>query len=181
MAASRGRTIQSAMPRNAMASTLASGAASGCAVSPISMISPMIEEIGWICAVTPAGRESRAAASRSAACWRAATTSAPQSSSTVTIESPTADEERSRSVAGSPASARSSGTVTRASTSSEARPPASVITTSAGRLTSGSTSMSSRRAANSPSSIRRTVPAITGTRWTRLARTIAPTIEGRMR
>ncbi len=59
-----GRTVKSASSRSVIGSTLVLDMA-------ISMISPITDEIGPICAATSGGSCSRTNCSRSATCWRA--------------------------------------------------------------------------------------------------------------
>ncbi len=72
--------------------------------------------------------------------------SVPQSNSTVTVEKPVVDAERTRRTSVAPFNAVSTGNVTRRSTSSAAIPGASVITTTVGEVKSGNTSTSIRLA-----------------------------------
>ena len=66
MVSSRWRTVQSAMLRMSIGAVLPSSLE-----RPMSMISPMIEEIGPMIGVTPFGNFSAASCSRSCTSWRA--------------------------------------------------------------------------------------------------------------
>ncbi|OAV63704.1 hypothetical protein Barb4_04818 [Bacteroidales bacterium Barb4] len=68
--------------------------------------------------------------------------SVPQSNSTLTMEKPVTDEERTRRTWVAPFNAVSIGNDTERSTSSGAMPPASVITMTVGAFRSGNTSTS---------------------------------------
>src|SRR5512137_616354 len=127
-------------------------------------ISPRPVLMGPSSGVTPGGRASRAAPSRSNTTCRVHQVSAPSSNTTTTWESPALESERTWRTRGRPRIACSMGKLTRSSTSTAARPGALASTITWVFVTSGKASMGRLRQAATPPAVRSTVARRTRSR-----------------
>src|SRR5712691_1154676 len=158
----RGRIVQSARVRNAMGVTPSS------AVNPMSMTSPMMDEMGPSTGLTVGGRLAATCCSFSVIICLAIYMSVDQSNSTYTSDSPIEEAERTRDTPVAPFMALSIGKVILASTSSGARPSTSAKIVTTGRSRSGKTSTDRVDKAYSPYAVRKTAHARTRSAWRKL-------------
>ena len=135
-------------------------------VSPIIMISPMIEDTGARTGDgVPVGSIDSTAWSFSDTSCRARKMSVSHSNSTQTTEMPRAVDDRTRRTPVAPFTAVSMGNVTKASTSSGAMPGASVRMVTVGAVRSGKTSTGSLGAVQAPAARMTTAVASTRSRF----------------